>query len=140
MLTESTRISSIPVSRFILNLRQVSLGNVGLNTISHSTLNTPDFTSPAPYSRIQEQTEQPSPREIRRNLDNIHNKLSIFWDAWNVVDAACGDLKVDLEQAQSTITLPTPYEAHLQSARSVYGVLIECMRAYAQNRLPIFDT
>ncbi|KZT00362.1 uncharacterized protein LAESUDRAFT_732297 [Laetiporus sulphureus 93-53] len=38
-------ISSILISRFILNLRQVSLGSMGLNTISHSTLNTRDFTS-----------------------------------------------------------------------------------------------
>ncbi|KZT08916.1 uncharacterized protein LAESUDRAFT_723208 [Laetiporus sulphureus 93-53] len=38
-------ISSILVSRFILNLRQVSLGSMGLNTISHSTLNTPDIPS-----------------------------------------------------------------------------------------------
>ncbi|KZT10931.1 uncharacterized protein LAESUDRAFT_356307 [Laetiporus sulphureus 93-53] len=91
-----------------------------------------------PYSRIQEQTEQPSPREIRRNLDNIHNKLSVFCDMWNVVDAACEDLIVDLGQAQGTITQPAPHEANLQSARSVYGVLIECMRAYAQNRPPVF--
>ena len=45
MLTESIRMSSILVSRFILNLRQVSLGSVGLNTISHSALNTPDIPS-----------------------------------------------------------------------------------------------
>ncbi|KZT02067.1 uncharacterized protein LAESUDRAFT_730579 [Laetiporus sulphureus 93-53] len=38
-------ITSILVSRFILNLRQVSSGSVDLNTISHSTLNTPEFPS-----------------------------------------------------------------------------------------------
>ncbi|KZT02213.1 uncharacterized protein LAESUDRAFT_431460 [Laetiporus sulphureus 93-53] len=38
-------MTSILVSRFILNLCQVSLGSVGLNTISHSTLNTPDLPS-----------------------------------------------------------------------------------------------
>ncbi|KZT03959.1 uncharacterized protein LAESUDRAFT_728671, partial [Laetiporus sulphureus 93-53] len=38
-------ISSIPVSRFILNLRQASSGSMRLNTNSHSTLNTSDFTS-----------------------------------------------------------------------------------------------
>ncbi|KZT10929.1 uncharacterized protein LAESUDRAFT_721333 [Laetiporus sulphureus 93-53] len=77
---------------------------------------------------------------------------------WDVVDAACEDLIVDLGQAESTIvrnlgllcrhlvlmhsfllqTQPAPYEANLGSARSVYGVLIECMRAYAQNRPPVF--
>ncbi|KZT08757.1 uncharacterized protein LAESUDRAFT_723688 [Laetiporus sulphureus 93-53] len=38
-------ISSILISRFILNLRQLSLGSVDLNTISHSTQNTPDIPS-----------------------------------------------------------------------------------------------
>ncbi|KZT08754.1 uncharacterized protein LAESUDRAFT_723684 [Laetiporus sulphureus 93-53] len=38
-------ISSILISRFILNLRQVSVGSVDLNTISHSALNTPDIPS-----------------------------------------------------------------------------------------------
>ncbi|KZT02219.1 uncharacterized protein LAESUDRAFT_730386 [Laetiporus sulphureus 93-53] len=38
-------ITSILVSRFILNLRQVSLGSVGLDTISNSTLDTPDLPS-----------------------------------------------------------------------------------------------
>ncbi|KZT08805.1 uncharacterized protein LAESUDRAFT_723745 [Laetiporus sulphureus 93-53] len=42
---ESIRISSILISRFILNLRQVSLGSMGLNTTSHSSQNTPDFPS-----------------------------------------------------------------------------------------------
>ncbi|KZT10512.1 uncharacterized protein LAESUDRAFT_428172 [Laetiporus sulphureus 93-53] len=37
-------ISSILVSRFILNLRQASLGSMGLNTTSHSTLNKLNFT------------------------------------------------------------------------------------------------
>ncbi len=45
MLTESIRISSILISRFILNLRQVSLSSVGLNTISHSSQNTGDLPS-----------------------------------------------------------------------------------------------
>ncbi len=45
MLTESIRITSILVSRFILNLRQVSLGSMGLDTISDSTLDTPDLPS-----------------------------------------------------------------------------------------------
>ncbi|KZT01136.1 uncharacterized protein LAESUDRAFT_816054 [Laetiporus sulphureus 93-53] len=38
-------ISSILISRLILNLRQVSLGSVGLNTISLSAVDTPDIPS-----------------------------------------------------------------------------------------------
>ncbi|KZT02208.1 uncharacterized protein LAESUDRAFT_730378 [Laetiporus sulphureus 93-53] len=38
-------ISSILISRFILNLRQVSYGSVDLDTISHSTLDTLDLPS-----------------------------------------------------------------------------------------------
>ncbi|KZT02216.1 uncharacterized protein LAESUDRAFT_730389 [Laetiporus sulphureus 93-53] len=38
-------MTSVLVSRFILNLRQVSLGSAGLNTISHSTVDTPDLPS-----------------------------------------------------------------------------------------------
>ncbi|KZT10927.1 uncharacterized protein LAESUDRAFT_809787 [Laetiporus sulphureus 93-53] len=76
--------------------------------------------------------------DIRDNIDDLTSRLSVFHDVWNVVDAACEDLTVDLELARATIRQSGPRDANLQSARSVYIVLRECMRAYSQNRPPRF--
>lgn len=91
--------------------------------------------------------------QIKEDCRELSHRLTAFEEAWEVVKLSCADLLINLAMAQSTsvsVTLslvfpmannpaqmvPAVFDSHTRSAQRVYSPLIECMRAYSQNRSP----
>lgn len=91
--------------------------------------------------------------QIKEDCRELSNRLTAFEEAWEVVKLSCADLLINLAMAQSMTvsdlcssfslmlniclqTVPAVYDSNVRSAQRVYSPLIECMRAYSQNRSP----
>ncbi|EPT04714.1 hypothetical protein FOMPIDRAFT_1157042 [Fomitopsis schrenkii] len=92
-----------------------------------------------PYTEVQDELRM-GPRstaaQIKEDCRELSNRLTAFEEAWEVVKLSCADLLINLAMAQSMTTVPAVYDSNVRSAQRVYSPLIECMRAYSQNRSP----
>ncbi|KZT71691.1 hypothetical protein DAEQUDRAFT_763543 [Daedalea quercina L-15889] len=92
-----------------------------------------------PYSEVQEELRM-NPRsamsQVKDDCRELTERLTAFEEAWEVVKLSCSDLLINLAMARSMTAVPTAFDSSVRSAQRVYSPLVECMRAYSQNRSP----
>ncbi|KAH9932453.1 uncharacterized protein B0H18DRAFT_985585 [Fomitopsis serialis] len=92
-----------------------------------------------PYSEVQEELRmgtRGTASLIKDDCRELTEKLTAFEDAWEVVKLSCSDLLINLAMAKSMSAVPAAFDSSVRSAQRVYSPLVECMRAYSQNRSP----
>lgn len=92
--------------------------------------------------------------QVKDDCRELTEKLTAFEEAWEIVKLSCADLLINLAMARSmtvcaSLTMsihlkadmyaqavPAVFDSNVRSAQRVYSPLVECMRAYSQNRSP----
>ncbi|KAH9839099.1 uncharacterized protein C8Q71DRAFT_855747 [Rhodofomes roseus] len=92
-----------------------------------------------PYSEVQDELRM-GPRstvsQVKDDCRELTEKLTAFEEAWEIVKLSCADLLINLAMARSMTAVPAAFDSNVRSAQRVYSPLVECMRAYSQNRSP----
>ncbi|TFY54288.1 hypothetical protein EVJ58_g8949 [Rhodofomes roseus] len=92
-----------------------------------------------PYSEVRDELRM-GPRstvsQVKDDCRELTEKLTAFEEAWEIVKLSCADLLINLAMARSMTAVPAAFDSNVRSAQRVYSPLVECMRAYSQNRSP----